>query len=265
MRAAIVLAIACARPVAPPANRTAPPAASACPMWTFGGPGGAAIAHEVFAACPPMPVTYELPCTADCPKPCREHVDSATAHLTMRHSYDASGRWLGWTREAGGGGITGERCVREGDAIESCTETLDGGSEDTTAIERDATGRPIALHTRDMPTYRFDRDERGRVVAQSGGTAARFRYDARDRLVAQDFERETIEFSYDASGRLATRTARGDVTRLSYDDRGRLVLVQGDRDASSFGYDARGRLVHVHQIWRDGAESDDVTFDYDCR
>jgi YD repeat-containing protein len=101
------------------------------------------------------------------------------------------------------------------------------------------------------------------TVDISGATAARFRYDSSDALVAADVGGDITSYTYDEAGRLAARVdSDGRATRYTYDSLGRLTSA-GDwaflySDAGLIGandgttlvqytYDADGHMSGVSQ------------------
>jgi len=156
------------------------------------------------------------------------------------YAYDATGLLAGLRHPAtgtiaferdGAGRLVGAR----GDGLRASWD-YDGGelagyaiNGATTRLERDATGRLVAIDDR-----RLAYDDAGQLVADGAQT---FEYDAGGRLVREG----SLTYEYDAAGQLVRRGS----TTFEYDGSGRRVRESGDGLDRAYRWDAMGRLVQV--------------------
>ena len=265
MRVALVAAIACSAPPAPPSNHVAgggAPPVSACPVF-ISQEGGArsALLHDVFPGCGPMPFPYEFAiCRGDCPHMCRE-TTHGVLDVVLRNDYDADGNWVDWRVVSGKSEMTSVSCTRHGGRLATCSTHFASRSEDVTTIDRDLAGRPIALREpSSTATFRYAGSDI--VEAQLDGQTITLGYDANHRLVRED----DIKYDYDAAGRLAHRTTGDRVTAYRYDTAGHLIAVDEPPPGATwqFDYDDAGRPIHAHGKLGDGEEWN-TRYEYDCR
>ena len=288
MRLIVLLAGACgAAPTPVVANQGAPatkvPVQAPCPSlddswWTYDHVTFAPWTHELFPGCSPAPFAFDFSvCNGTCPRPCAQAYDLAehTRHATYR--YDQDGNWIETTSENDPYRFMdpGSCTYRDG-RIATCNVDSGGGIA-TWTIVRGGNGRIVALVDPHGSTTAVHWSPDGSVVTMiDKGTDVRteLRYDARKRLVSEQYGDMKTVWTYGDDGRVRRRDDDEGHTTYAYDDRGRLIAVDFHGDPSSYmfhgehthealDYDAADRLVR--ETYADNfAKGSSRTYDYRC-
>jgi len=124
------------------------------------------------------------------------------------------------------------------------------GITETVEIERDEAGRVVAQTGTDGVRIEYGYDPSGQLVEarRSDGQVTRYAYDLAGRLVRETTGESVIEYSYDAAGQLLSRRAPDGETEYHYDAGGRRTREVGPSAEQRFEWDPRGFLSRITTI-----------------
>jgi len=186
-----------------------------------------------------------------------DYARDAAGHLTrLDHSRLGA---VHYTRDAFGRVLE----ARAGDSLQTwdyadgfpVTHTrTDATGATVTRIERDHTGRILAITDATGPT-RYLHDDAGQLVsAVTDAGETLWQYDTAGRLVRETSRESERVSTYDAAGQLLSLSDAAGETTFAYDERGRRVRETAPGHETTYAWDERGWLRSLTERVSDGQE-----------